>query len=193
MKSLAETWAWPDILISMMNTLLIVFCAFGFAGIASKAGMLETLLKAITDRVALKRGPLILSTVLSCIMIGFTSGASYLCLIIPAEMFGAAYRKAGLHQVNLSRTIEDAGTVLVPIIPWSMAGIYMSSQLGVSVVEYAPYAFLCYGCFILAIFYGFTGIAIRPLVNNESEAIKNASNSDSAAELTPAATNLQRG
>jgi NhaC family Na+:H+ antiporter len=88
---------------------------------------------------------------------------SYLSLIIPAEMFSAAYRKAGLHAVNLSRTIEDAGTVVVPIIPWSMAGIYMSTQLGVSVIEYAPYAFLCYGCFILAVIYGFTGIAIRKI------------------------------
>jgi NhaC family Na+:H+ antiporter len=68
-----------------------------------------------------------------------------------------------LHAVNLSRTIEDAGTVVVPIIPWSMAGIYMSTQLGVSVIEYAPYAFLCYGCFILAVIYGFTGIAIRKI------------------------------
>lgn len=146
---------------TMMNTLLIVFCAFGFAGIASTAGMLDTLLKAVTDRVVLQRGPLILSTVLSCVLIGLTTGASFLCLMIPAEMFGPAYRKAGLHPVNLSRTVEDAGTVLVPLIPWSMAGIYMSSQLGVAVIDYAPYAFLCYGCMVLAVFYGYTGIAIR--------------------------------
>ncbi|MES3026064.1 MAG: Na+/H+ antiporter NhaC [Pseudomonadota bacterium] len=145
----------------MMSTLLIVFCAFGFAGIVSSAGMLDTLLRAVTDRVALKRGPLILSTVLSCVVIGLTTGASFLCLIIPAEMFGPAYRKAGLHPVNLSRTVEDAGTVLVPLVPWSMAGIYMSTQLGVPVIEYAPYAFLCYGCMMLAVFYGYTGIAIR--------------------------------
>ena len=173
-------------MISMMNTLLIVFCAFGFAGIASKAGMLDTLLKAITDRVALKRGPLILSTVGSCIMIAFTTGASYLCLIIPAEMFGPAYRKAGLHPVNLSRTVEDAGTVLVPIIPWSMAGIYMSTQLGVSVVEYAPYAFLCYGCLILAVFYGYTGIAIRPLdaaTENQDERMPDVVNVSSEAPM----------
>lgn len=150
-------------MMSMMNTMLIVFCAFGFAGIASKAGMLETILRAITNKVSLNRGPLILSTVMSCIIIAFTTGASYLSLIIPAEMFSAAYRKAGLHAVNLSRTIEDAGTVVVPIIPWSMAGIYMSTQLGVSVIEYAPYAFLCYGCFILAVIYGFTGIGIRKI------------------------------
>jgi NhaC family Na+:H+ antiporter len=148
-------------MVSMMNTLLIVFCAFGFAGIASKAGMLDTLLRAVTERVTLRRGPLILSTVLSCVGIGLATGASYLCLIIPAEMFGAAYRKAGLHAVNLSRTVEDAGTVLVPIIPWSMAGIYMSTQLGVPVLDYAPYAFLCYGCMILAVIYGYTGVAIR--------------------------------
>lgn len=148
-------------MVGMMTTLLIVFCAFGFAGIVSAAGMLDTLLKAVTDRVALQRGPLILSTVLSCLAIGLTTGASFLCLIIPAEMFGPAYRKAGLHAVNLSRTVEDAGTVVVPLIPWSMAGIYMSAQLGVPVLDYAPYAFLCYGCMFLAVFYGYTGIGIR--------------------------------
>jgi NhaC family Na+:H+ antiporter len=148
---------------SMMGTLLIVFCAFGFAGMVSCTGMLDTLLKAITDRVALRRGPLILSTVLTCLAVGLATGASFLCLIIPAEMFGPAYRKAGLHPVNLSRTVEDAGTVVVPLVPWSMAGIYMSAQLGVEVVDYAPYAFLCYGCLVLAVFYGYSGIGIRPL------------------------------
>ena len=146
---------------SMMSTLLIVFCAFGFAGIVSSAGMLDTLLAAVTSRVVLKRGPLILSTVVTCVLVGLTTGASFLCLIIPAEMFGPAYRKAGLHPVNLSRTIEDAGTVLVPLIPWSMAGIYMSAQLGVPVLAYAPYAFLCHGCMILAVVFGYTGIGIR--------------------------------
>lgn len=155
---------------AMMNTLLIVFCAFGFAGIVSCTGMLETLLKAVTDRVALRRGPLIFSTVLTCAGIGLATGASFLCLIIPAEMFGAAYRKAGLHPVNLSRTVEDAGTVLVPLIPWSMAGIYMSAQLGVDVLDYAPYAFLCYGCLVLAVFYGYTGIGIRTLAVQPSAA-----------------------
>jgi NhaC family Na+:H+ antiporter len=101
-------------------------------------------------------------------------------------MFGPAYRKAGLHPVNLSRTVEDAGTVLVPIIPWSMAGIYMSTQLGVSVVEYAPYAFLCYGCLILAVFYGYTGIAIRPLdaaTENQDERMPDVVNVSSEAPM----------
>jgi Na+:H+ antiporter, NhaC family len=152
----------------MMKTLLVVFCAFGFAGIVSKTGMLETLLKALTDRIVLKQGSVILSTIGTCILVGFTTGSSYLCLIIPSEMFRESYKKVGLHPVNLSRTVEDAGTVLVPLIPWSMAGIFMYSQLGVPVIDYAPYAFLCYGCFILAAIYGFTGIAIRQLHPEQS-------------------------
>jgi Na+:H+ antiporter, NhaC family len=68
---------------------------------------------------------------------------------------------------NLSRTTEDSGTVVVPLIPWSMAGVYMAGALGVPVTAYAPWAFMCYlGC-IFALIYGFTGFAIAPIKRDD--------------------------
>ena len=75
-------------------------------------------------------------------------------------MFKDAYKLRGLDPKNLSRTLEDSGTVIVPLVPWSAAGVYMSGVLGVSVLEYAPWAVFCYTGFIFAILWGYTGIGI---------------------------------
>ena len=64
---------------------------------------------------------------------------------------------------NLSRTLEDAGTVVVPLIPWSAAGAYMASTLGVETLDYLPWAILCYTGWIFAIIWGFTGFGIAKL------------------------------
>lgn len=106
---------------SIMGTTLLVFCAFCFAGIMSRSGCLDVILKKILS-VAKSTGSLILSTVVSCIVMALTTGNSYLSILIPGEMFSDAYRERGLAAKNLSRTLEDAGTVFVPLVPWSAAG-----------------------------------------------------------------------
>ena len=73
----------------------------------------------------------------------------------------------GLAAKNLSRTLEDSGTVIVPIVPWSIAGVYMAGTLGVPTTEYAPFAFLCYTGVVFAWIYGFTGFAIAPKVRDD--------------------------
>ena len=70
-------------------------------------------------------------------------------------MFRDAYNERGLAAKNLSRTLEDAGTVVVPLIPWSAAGAYMASTLGVETLDYLPWAILCYTGWIFAIIWGF--------------------------------------
>ena len=95
---------------------------------------------------------------------------SYLSILIPGEMFKDAYKERGLHPKNLSRTLEDAGTVFVPLIPWSAAGAYMVSCLGVEVLDYLPWAILCYCGFLIAIFYGFTGIGIAKMTDEQKAA-----------------------
>ncbi|MCP4724258.1 MAG: Na+/H+ antiporter NhaC, partial [bacterium] len=67
----------------------------------------------------------------------------------------------------LSRTVEDSGTVIVPLVPWSIAGVYMSGTLGVPTVEYWKWAFMCYLGVFVAIIYGFTGFAIAPKINDD--------------------------
>ena len=89
-------------------------------------------------------------------------------MLIPGEMFRDAYKERGLHPKNLSRTLEDAGTVLVPLVPWSAAGAYMTATLGVETLDYLPWAILCYTGFIFAIIYGYTGIGIAKLPKEEA-------------------------
>lgn len=149
-------------IMSMMGTLLIAYCAFSFAGIVSKAGFLEVILDAMMSKIK-STGSLILATVLSCITMALVTGSSYLSIIVPGELFAESYKRRGLHPKNLSRTLEDSGTVVVPLVPWSMAGVYMASTLGVATIEYAPWALLCYLGFVTAIIYGYTGFSIARL------------------------------
>lgn len=144
---------------SMTSVILIAFSAFAFAGIMSKSGALDTIIRALL-RLVKRTGDLILSTVLSCITMAIVTGNSYLSIIVPGELFKDAYQDRGLAAKNLSRTLEDSGTVLVPLVPWSSAGVYMAGVLGVSVIDYAPWAVFCYVGFVFAILLGYIGFGI---------------------------------
>ncbi|MEW4414530.1 Na+/H+ antiporter NhaC [Clostridium sp. AN503] len=152
----------------IMSTTLLVFCAFCFAGIMSRAGCLDVVLQKILS-VAKSTGALITATVAACITMALTTGNSYLSILIPGEMFRDAYKERGLAAKNLSRTLEDAGTVFVPLVPWSAAGAYMTATLGVEVLDYLPWAVLCYTGFIFAIIWGFTGFGIAKLEDEEKK------------------------
>ncbi|MET3574468.1 Na+/H+ antiporter NhaC [Bhargavaea ullalensis] len=151
---------------SMTGVVLIAFAAFIFAGIMTKSGSLEVIIEALM-KIVKRTGDLILSTVLSCITMALVTGNSYLSIIVPGEIYKDTYKSKGLAAKNLSRTLEDSGTVVVPLIPWSSAGVFMAGTLGVSVFEYAPWAILCYTGFIFAIILGYTGIGISKIDDGE--------------------------
>jgi NhaC family Na+:H+ antiporter len=150
----------------MMHVTLIAFCAFAFGGIVQRTGMLEVLLQHIL-RFARTTGRLIASTVAACITTAVITGSSFLSILIPGELFAPAYRTRGLAAKNLSRTTEDSGTVVMPLIPWSIAGVYMAGTLGVATVDYAPWALMCYLGFIFAIIYGYMGFAVAAKVRDD--------------------------
>lgn len=154
--------------VSVTGTTVLIFCAMGFAGIMSKSGMLETVLNAMMQRVKSATG-VIISTIASCATVAFVTGSSYLSILLPGEMFKDEYIKRGLHPKNLSRTLEDSGTVLVPLIPWSAAGAYMTSTLGVSTLEYLPYAVLNYTGIVFAVILAVTGIGIAKIDSTEAQ------------------------
>jgi len=153
-------------MLNMMDVTLIALCAFAFAGITQRAGMLDVLLQHMT-RFANTTGKLILTTSLSSIAVAVMTGSSFLTLLIPGELYAPAFKKMGLAAKNLSRTLEDSGTVIVPIVPWSIAGVYMAGTLGVPTTEYAPFAFMCYLGVFFAWLYGFTGFAIAPRIRED--------------------------
>ncbi|MCE0495190.1 Na+/H+ antiporter NhaC [Vibrio salinus] len=146
-------------MMSMMGTCLIAFCAFAFAGVMSKSGALDVILDTMLKGVK-SNGGLILTTVISCITMAIVTGSSYLSILVPGEMYRDEFKRRKLAAKNLSRTLEDSGTVTVPLVPWSMAGVYMASTLGVSVLDFAPWAVFCYVGWVFALIYGYTGIGI---------------------------------
>jgi NhaC family Na+:H+ antiporter len=153
-------------MVNMMHVTLIAFCAFAFGGIIQKTGMLDVLLEHLL-KVANTVGKLIASSVASSIAVAMLTGSSFLSILIPGELFSPAYRKFNLAAKNLSRTTEDSGTVIVPLVPWSIAGVFMAGTLGVDTLDYAPWAFMCYFGFIFALIYGFTGFAIAPKIRDD--------------------------
>ena len=147
---------------SVNSTTILVICAMGFAGIISKTGMLTKVLHTIMARVKSVAG-VIISTIGSCLTVAFVTGSSYLSILIPGEMFKDFYKEKNLAAKNLSRTLEDSGTVIVPLIPWSAAGAYMTATLGVPTVEYLPWAILNYMGVVFAIILALTGIGIAKI------------------------------
>ncbi len=153
-------------MMSMMGVTLIAFCAFGFAGIMQATGMLTVILHRFV-RFTRTTGAIIASTVTSCISVAIMTGSSFLSIIIPGELFSPLYKERKLAAKNLSRTTEDSGTVIVPLVPWSMAAVFMSGTLGVSTLEYLPWTFMNYLGFIFALVYGFTGLGIAPKIRDD--------------------------
>ena len=147
---------------SVNSTTILVICAMGFAGIISKTGMLTKVLHTIMAKVKTAAG-VIISTIGSCLTVAFVTGSSYLSILIPGEMFKDFYKEKNLAAKNLSRTLEDSGTVIVPLIPWSAAGAYMTATLGVPTVEYLPWAILNYMGVVFAIILALTGIGIAKI------------------------------
>ena len=147
-------------LMGMMSTILLIFCAFAFGGIYSKSGCVSVILEKLMNGIR-SVGSLITSTVAATIFMSLVTGSSYLAILVPGEMFSPAFDQFGLHRKNLSRTLEDAGTCVVPLVPWAVAGTYMANTLGVSTIQYLPWSVLCYSSFVFAIIFGFTGLTIK--------------------------------
>lgn len=153
---------------SVTSTTVLIFCAMGFAGIVSVSGMLDVVLDLLMSKVKSTAG-IIISTIVSCFTVAFVTGSSYLSILVPGELFKDVYPKKNLHPKNLSRTLEDSGTVLVPLIPWSAAGAYMAATLGVDTLEYLPWAIMNYSGMIFAIIFAITGFGIAKLDKDPNE------------------------
>jgi len=146
---------------SMVSSIATVFMAYIFAGQMEYTGMLNKILSSIKEAfIKGKVGNLILSTSLTGILTGIVTSNSYLSIIVPGRIYQPMFKEFGIKRSVLSRTTEDSGTVIVPLVPWSAAGVYMATTLGVPTQSYAPWAVMCYLGFIFAWIYGYTGKAI---------------------------------
>ena len=123
----------------MLNTIWLVISAMIFGGVMEAIGALKKISIYLLSLAKSTTG-LFSSTILSCFTVNISASDQYLAIVIPGKMFSSAYKDRKLSSLNLSRTIEDSGTVTSVLIPWNTCGAYQSSVLNVNVIDYFIYA-----------------------------------------------------
>jgi NhaC family Na+:H+ antiporter len=149
-------------IIGMLWTILLIICAMVFGGILDAIGALAKLTIALLS-IATSVFGLFASTVISCLGLNVIASDQYLALVIPGKMFKQAYEDKGLAPENLSRTLEDSGTVTSVLIPWNTCGAYQAGVLGVGVGEYALYAVFNYLSPFMTLLFAAFRIKIREI------------------------------
>ncbi|MCF8060266.1 MAG: Na+/H+ antiporter NhaC [Bacteriovoracaceae bacterium] len=137
----------------MLSTVWLIFSAMVFGGTLEATGMLEVIANSIL-KVVTGTGSLIGATIGTCIFLNATASDQYLAIVVPGRMFKKAYQDYNLAPQNLSRALEDAGTVTSVLIPWNSGGAYNSGVLGVPTLSYAPYCFFNILSPLISVFYG---------------------------------------
>lgn len=153
---------------SMMGVVLLVFCAFSFAGALALTGGLNVLVNLLTKGIK-GTASLIGATIVTTITVVCTTSDGKLALLIPSELFRDTYKRMQLDAKNLSRTIEDAGTVIEPLVPWTNAGVFMAATLGVATLDYLPWAIQNLSGVFFAMIWASTGIGIAKLRSNKTQ------------------------
>jgi NhaC family Na+:H+ antiporter len=152
----------------MLNTIWLIVTAMCFGGVMEACG----LLKRITDPLvefATSTGSLIATTTGSCIFLNATASDQYLAIVVPGRMFRETFEDRGLAPQNLSRTLEDAGTVTSVLIPWNTCGAAQSGVLGIATFAYAPFCFFNLISPLMTILFGYLGLGITKLKSSSKD------------------------
>jgi NhaC family Na+:H+ antiporter len=153
---------------SMLNTIWLIMCAITFGSILEKLGMLKRLVQGMLS-IATSTGSLILVTALTCFGINVFASDQYISIVLPGRMFRIEYKNRNLDPRNLSRALEDTGTVTSVLIPWNTCGVFMASTLLVPTMDFALFCFFNILSPIISVLYGFFNITIIPLEEKTSE------------------------
>ncbi len=146
----------------MLGTIWLIVCAMVFGGVMEAIGALNRITQSLLSLAQSTFG-LFASTVASCLAINLTASDQYLAIVVPGKMFSKAYKDRGLAPENLSRTLEDSGTVTSALIPWNTCGAYHSSVLGVPVFEYFIFAVFNYLSPFVTLIFAALNIKIKQL------------------------------
>jgi len=157
-------------MMSMMEVQLVAFTAFAFGGIMQKTGLLAVIFERVM-KFARQIWSIVVTTAATSILTAMVTGSSYLSMIVPAELLGPTYKKKSLAAKNLSRIVEECGGIIVPLVPWSMAGVYVHGTIGVSAFEYLPWAIMNYAAVVILIIFGFTGFTMAPKIREDETQI----------------------
>jgi NhaC family Na+:H+ antiporter len=126
----------------MLNTIWLIIAAMAFGGVMEASGFLQKITRTLISRVH-SAGGLVTATAGTCMLTNVSASDQYLAIVVPGRMFIKAFKDRGLAQQNLSRTLEDCGTVTSVLVPWNTCGAFHAGVLGVATMAYAPWALFC--------------------------------------------------
>ena len=144
---------------SMMFSISLVLLALGMGGLLFLLGIIPTILQAV-EALLTSALRLVSATALTAIGLNFFVGEQYLSILITGKAFEGQYTKLGYNKKTLSRALEDTGTVINPLVPWGVAGVFIAGVLGVPTVDYVPFALFCLLSPVLTILSGVTQIGL---------------------------------
>jgi NhaC family Na+:H+ antiporter len=146
----------------MLNTIWLIICALSFGGVMHACGFLKRITDGLLSMVN-SVGSLIATTAGTCVFFNITASDQYLAIVVPGKMYAQAFEDYDLAPENLSRTLEDSGTVTSVLIPWNTCGVAQSGVLGVAVLVFAPYCIFNWVSPLMTILYGYMGWKVTPL------------------------------
>ncbi len=156
-------------LTSMYYTVALILCAMCIGGVLDSTNMLKILCEYLL-KFAKGTGSLVAITIVTCIVVNIAASDQYLSIVLPGRMYKDAYEDRRLKNKNLSRVLEDSGTLTSPLVPWNTCGTYQATTLGVATLAYLPYCFLNLVNPFVSLFYGITGITMEKMTDEEYEA-----------------------
>ncbi len=146
----------------MLNTVWLIICAMCFGGAMEASGFLKCISDSLM-KLATNTASLIATTTGTCIFFNMTASDQFLAIVVPGKMFKDAYKDQGLAPENLSRTLEDSGTVTSVLIPWNTCGATQAGILGVSTLTYLPFCFFNIISPFMTMLYAIVGYKIRKI------------------------------
>ncbi|MCB1553654.1 MAG: Na+/H+ antiporter NhaC [Xanthomonadales bacterium] len=147
---------------SMLNTVWLAICAMAFGAVMERTGLLERLIRGVLG-VARSTGSLIAATLGTAFGANVVAADQYMAIVLTGRVYRPEYERRGLHPLNLSRALEDAGTLTSPLVPWNTCGAYMAATLGVATLDYLPYVFFNLANPIVAAIMAYAGFKILHL------------------------------
>lgn len=144
---------------SVNDTVLLILCAMSFGGVMEHTGMLRSIAQQVLRWASKARG-LVISSMLTSVFLNIFAADQYISIVVPGRMYASAFREKHVPPRNLSRALEDGGTMTSALVPWNSCGAYMAATLGVSTYSYAPYAIVNWITPVLAIFMAMVGVGI---------------------------------
>ena len=155
---------------SMLTTVWLILSAMMFGAVMETTGMLQQIAQGILGFVR-GSGSLIVATLATAFGMNIIASDQYIAIVLPGRMFRAEYARRNLHPKNLSRSLEDAGTLTSSLVPWNTCGAFMAQTLGVATLAYAPFAFFNLLNPLVSAVYGLTGFTIEKLAPEDGEAL----------------------